>query len=339
MEKIKILGDPNNKKFCSSDVIISSLNNAAKKLDIYNDKARRIVYDCVGNHHGHNPHAIIIVYEMIFPRFILENSYPKPIFGVSRDNLNFILESGYPAALSAYFPLGVDAQIWKYREKKPTDKFTLLGVGESNSRGGLELVVESFCEEFQNEKSIKLYLRDRGACARFKAWVQNKALQYSVEILHDDRDLEDFEEEKNIYYSADAAICLNKSSTWNLRTIECMSSGTPLIVIPYAGPRDYTVDRLSALHVDFCLEFFTENDIIQADQIGLRNHLFHPSYCVKPPKWSIPKKQSVKEKMREMLEDKALRDRISKLGSVEAQKFTWENSVSRLQILMNSVTL
>lgn len=338
MKKIKILGDPNNQKFCSSDVIISNLNNAAKKLDIYSDDEYRVVYDCVGNHHGHNPDAMIIVYEMIFPRFILENSYPRPIFGVSRDNLNFILESGYPAGLSGYFPLGVNAQIWKYREKKTTDKFVLLGVGEANSRGGLELIVESFCEEFQNEKSIKLYLRDRTAHPTFKAWVQSKAFQYGVEILHDDRHLEDFEEEKKIYYSADAAICLNKSSTWNLRAIECMSSGTPLIVIPYSGPRDYTVDRLSALHVDFSLEFFTENDIIKADRIGLRNHLFHPSYCVKPPKWSIPKKQSVREKMREILEDKTLRDKISRLGSVEAQKFTWESGVSILQTLVDNMT-
>lgn len=336
-KNIQVLGDPNNKKFCSSDIIISNLNKAAKKIGIYSEDGYKIVYDCIGNHHGHNPDAMIIVYEMIFPHFILTNSYPRPIFGVSRDNLQFILDSGYPSKLADYFHLGVDSKIWSFKEKKSKEKFTFLGIGESNSRGGLELVVQSFCKEFRNSKSIILYIRDRSAHPTFKAWVQSKASEYQVEIVHDDRHLEDFEEEKNIYYNSDAAICLNKTSTWNLRTIECMSSGTPLVVIPYSGPRDYTTDKFSALHVNYSLEFFTENDINQLDSIGLRNHLFHPSSCAKLPKWSMPNEDSARKKMREIVEDKSLRERISYFGSIEAQKFTWEKSAINLHYSINNI--
>ena len=337
MKKIKILGDPTNKKFRSSDIIISNLNDSAKKLGIYSEDGYKIVYDCIGNKHGYNPDAMIIVYELIFPHFILNNVHPIPILGVSRDNLNFILESGYPSELCDYFHLGVDSNIWEYKKKLKKDKFVLLGIGESNSRGGLELVVENFCEEFKNSKSISLYLRDREASQTFKSWVAQKSLEYNVEIVHDDRHLESFENEKEIYYNADAAICLNKTSTWNLRTIECMSTGTPLIVIPYAGPRDYTIDNFSAINVDFTLEPFQHSDIHYLNTLGIRNHLFDPSMYPKQPYWAIPNKQSVRQAMRRILEDDGLREKISLYGSKCAQKFTWEKSAINLYTIINSI--
>jgi len=337
MKSIKVLGDPSNQKFRSSDIIISNINNAAKKLGIYSEDGYKIVYDCIGNKHGHNPDAMIIVYELIFPHFIFNNLYPMPILGVSRDNLNFILEAGYPSNLCDYFHLGVDSNVWEYKKKIKKDKFVLLGIGESNSRGGLELVVENFCEEFKNSKSIVLYLRDREASETFKSWVVNKSMEYNVEIIHDDRHLENFENEKEIYYNADAAICLNKTSTWNLRTIESMSTGTPLIVIPYAGPRDYTIDNFSAINVDFTLEPFQDSDVNYLNTIGIRNHLFNPSMHPKQPYWAIPNKQSVRQAMRKVLEDDTLREKISVYGSKCAQKFTWEKSAINLYTIINSI--
>lgn len=337
MKNINIVGDPNNKPFRSSDIIISNLNKAAQKLGLYSDDGYKIVYDCIGNKHGYEPDAMIIVYELIFPHFIFNNVYPKPILGVSRDNLNFILEAGYPNDLCDYFPLGVDSKVWEYRQKSKKEKFILLGIGESNSRGGLELIVENFCEEFKNTKSIALYLRDREASETFKSWVKTKSIEYNVEIIHDDRHLENFEDEKQIYYNADAAICLNKTSTWNLRTIECMSTGTPLIVISYAGPRDYTIDNFSAINIDFTLEPFQESDISYLNSIGIRNHLFNPSMHPKQPYWAIAKKESVRQSMRRILEDNSLREKISIYGSNSAQKFTWEKSAANLYTIVNNI--
>jgi len=336
MKNIQVLGDPNNRPFGSSDIIISNLNRAAKTLGIWADDGLRVVYDCIGNQHNQRPDAMIIVYEMIFPSFILSQTYPKPMFGVSRDNLGFMLEAGYPAHLCNYFHLGVDTKIWSYREKKPNRKFTLLGIGESNSRGGLELVVQAFCAEFENE-DVRLYLRDRSASDTFKTWVQEQAKKWNVEIIHDDRYLEDFEEEKRVYYEADAAICLNKSSTWNLRTIECMATGTPLIVIPYAGPRDYSDNNLSALHVKFDLMPFRQEDIDSLGAIGLRNHLFHPSMHAKTPYWSSPDLSDVQQRMREVVENHDLRAKVGTLGAVMAGKFTWERSATMLHHLMNTI--
>lgn len=337
MKKIQVLGDPNNQKFCSSDIIISNINNAAKKLGIYSDKEYCIVYDCIGNKHGYDPDALIIVYELIFPHFIFNNVYPKPILGVSRDNLSFIRDSGYPENLSEYFHLGIDTNVWQYKEKQKSEKFTLLGIGESNSRGGLELVVQNFCEEFKNESGIRLYLRDRTASHLFKKWVQHMALSYNAEILHDDRHLENFEEEKQIYYQSDAAICLNKSSTWNLRTIECMSTGTPLIVIPYGGPRDYSENNISAYHVEYDMRFITEENLDLLQNIGLRNHLFPVSIHPKTPVWTIPRTNSVRIAMRKVVEDANLRYNIGIKGSEYIKKFSWENSAKQLQIIINKL--
>lgn len=335
MKKIQVLADPNRSKYCSTDIIVSNLNNAAKKIDVYADNEINIVYDCVGNKHGHKTDALIIVYEMVFPKFMLNSSWPKPIFGVSRDNLSFIQEAGYPEELSDYFHLGVDSKIWSYREKKKNKKFILLGIGECNTRGGLELIVSNFCFEFANSKDIILYLRDRTSSDIFKNWVINMAKKFNVEIIHDDRHLENFEEEKNIYYQSDAAICLNKSSTWNLRTIECISTGTPLIVIPYGGPRDYTEHNVSALHVEFDLEEIKNEKLFELSNLGLRNHLFDPAIHPKPPVWTIPKSNSVRRCMRNIFEDKDLREKISFQGSNNMKKFSWEESALNLYKLIN----
>jgi glycosyltransferase involved in cell wall biosynthesis len=197
--------------------------------------------------------------------------------------------------------------------------------------------VENFCEEFKNTKSVKLYIRDRESSSTFKTWIQEKAREFNVEIVHDDRHLENFEQEKDIYYEADIAICLNKTSTWNLRTIECMSTGTPLIVIPYAGPRDYTTHDFSAIHVKFNLEPFTNFDINYLNSIGLRNHLFDPSMHPKQPYWAIPVKESVRHSMRQLLDDNDLRNKISIYGSISAQKFTWEKSAISLYNIINQI--
>jgi len=334
---VKVLGDPNNAKHCSSDIIISNLNNAAKKIGIYDDNGYNIVYDCIGNSHGHNPDAFIVVYELIFPAFILNQVYPKPMFGVSRDNVEFMKQGGYPDNLCNLAHLGVDTNVWQFREKqKIQGKFRLLGIGESNTRGGLELVVRNFCEEFANSNSVELYLRDRNAAPIFKQWVQQQANIHNVTIIHDDRHLENFEEEKDIFYSADAAICLNKSSTWNLRTIESMSTGTPLIVIPYAGPRDYSIDNESAIHVQYDLSDIDLNVLNSLQQIGLKNYLFNPQMHPQIPVWSMPNNDSVKEKMREVVENSDLRNKVSIGGAEYVKQFTWEKSVEKLYDTMLS---
>jgi glycosyltransferase involved in cell wall biosynthesis len=332
MKKIQLLADPNRTKFCSTDIIVSQLNEAAKKIGVYSDNEYSIVYDCIGQKYGYKPDAMLIVYEFVFPKFMINSAWPKPILGVSRDNLSFIRDAGYPEELSDYFPLGVDSELWRFKNKNTNnDKFILLGIGECNTRGGLDLIVSNFCLEFTNSKNIILYLRDRSASEKFKNWVKMMAEKFNVIIQHDDRHLENFEEERDIYYQADAAICLNKSSTWNLRTIECMSTGTPLIVIPYGGPRDYSTDNISAIHVEYDLSPLTLDTLQYLEyEIGLRNHLFNPNVHSKTPMWTLPKSDSIRKCMRNVFEDYSLREKISIGGAEQAKYFSWENSVLKL---------
>lgn len=334
MNKFCVKCDPNdNKEFCSSKIIINNLNKSLKLLDLYSED-NIIVYDCLGQSHGYDNKATIVVYETCFPKLIIDNCRNRPIFGVSRDNLRFILEGGYDHALCDWFPLGVNSEIWSFKEKKREKKIRILGIGESNSRGGLELIVEYFCQIFNKNNGVELYLRDRNASKEFKDWVKRMSADNNVDIVHDDRHLENFNEEKEIHQSSLFAVCLNKSSTWNLRTLECLSTGTPLVTMNYGGPKEYVIDGFNGRFVNFELVNINNYDLLKLNTIGLRNHLLPISMHPFTPYWCSPTFESFKNVILNLIENSQI-DRLSHNARIFAEKFSWEKSAHSLSYLYN----
>lgn len=334
--QFKVLGDSNNVPYCSSDIIINNLNSAAKNIDSYSDSNKRVVYDCLGKHHGQSPDAMICVFEFPFPQLIIDNLAGKPTFGVSRDNLWFLLQGGYPTNLSDYFCLGVDSKVWRYcYNPKPKDKFTFLAMGESNSRSNFEFIISLYCQTFSGDNSVRLLLRDRNATDLFKTYVKQMADNYKVEILHDDRQLNNHEEEIQIIQKADCAIFINKSSTWNLPNLQIFSCGIPTLCTSYSGTREYSIDGVSSLEIKYTLEELTDDYLMDAQSIGLKNHLFPRAFYPHPPLFVMPDPKDFKEKLIRIREDKNLRDNLSIGGRLIAEKFTWERAASNLSFLLD----
>src|SRR6185295_19166785 len=108
MVRFRILEDPVNKPRFSSNVIVSSLNEAAKEIGLYKEDGVQVKWDGVCNSHGNNVDAFLCSYEIGFPEIILNNAAQKPIIGVSLHNWSNILEGGYDPEKCGYINLGVD---------------------------------------------------------------------------------------------------------------------------------------------------------------------------------------------------------------------------------------
>lgn len=338
MNKFKVVSDPNANSFGSTDIIVKAINNAAKKLDLYSDNDKLVVYDCLGQSHGYNPDAFWVAYELSFPRFIMESCYPKTILGLSKENALFAAYGGYPIDKINYVTLGIERKNWPFIEKKKylKDKFVFTCMCESNTRSGFDILVPAFCEEFKGEKGVVLYIKDRIATDRFKAWVKEYATKYDVEIIHDDRHLENWEEQVKIFESSDVAININKSHTFGMVNLQGMSCGIPTLCQRYSGFTDYTSD-ISNVSLKFDVEELNQFKLDQLIAIGMKNHLFPINETNYPNKvfWSEVDKEDLKAKMRSIMHDESLRNTLKVMSNLVSSWFTWERSAVNMSYVLS----
>lgn len=337
MTKFKVVSDPNANSFGSTQIIIDAINGAAKKIDVYSDNDKLVVYDCLGQSHGYNPDAFWVAYELPFPRFIMESCYPKTILGLSKDNALFAAYGGYPIDKINYVTLGVDRKNWPFIENKKylKDKFVFTCMCESNTRSGFDILVPAFCEEFQNEKGIILYIKDRSATDTFKTWVKELSIKYNVEIIHDDRHLENWEDQVKIFESSDVAININRSHTFGMVNLQGMSCGIPTLCQRYSGFTDYTSD-ISNVSLKFDVVELNQLKINELTSIGMKNHLFPIDQTNYPNKvfWSEVDKKDLKLKMRHILNDKTLRSHLKIMSNLVSSWFTWERSAVNMSYVL-----
>lgn len=338
MTKFKVVSDSNADSFGSTQIIVNAINDAAKKMDLYSDKEKLVVYDCLGQSHGYNPDAFWVAYELSFPKFIIESCYPKTILGLSKENALFAAYGGYPIDKINYVTLGVDRKNWPYIEQKKymKDKFVFVCMCESNTRSGFDILVPAFCEQFANNKNVRLYIKDRKATDLFKSWVKEMALKYNVDIMHDDRHLESWEEQVKIFESADAAININRSHTFGMVNLQGMSCGLPTLCQRYSGFTDYTSD-ISNVSLKFDIVNVSPKKIEELILIGMKNFLFpinNQNHATKVF-WSEVDKKDLKEKMVMIMEDHVLRNNLKVISNLVSSWFTWERSAINMSYVLS----
>lgn len=340
MKKFKVICDPQAKEFCSTRIIVDAMNNAAKKIDVYSEDEKIIMYDCLGQAHGTNPDAFWVAYELPFPNLILRNCYPKTILGLSKDNALFAAYGGYPTDKINYVTLGVDRKNWPFIESKKymTNKFVFTSMCESNTRSGFDILIPAFCEEFQNEKGIVLYIKDRSATDVFKHWVKEMAEKHNVEIIHDDRHIENWEEQVKIFESSDVAININRSHTFGMVNLQGMSCGIPTLCQRYSGFTDYTSD-ISNLCLKFDVVDLDREKIDELTNIGMKNHLLPitPHHYSNRVFWSEVSKDDLKNKMRQIKDDEKLRQNLKIISNLVASWFSWERSAANMSFVCESL--
>lgn len=328
--------DDKARPFCSTRIIVDETNEAAKRLGLYNKEDYTVMYDTLCQSHGINPFAYWCAYELTFPKFLLSSAWPRPIIGLSKENIAFAAYGGYPTSLLNYSTLGVNRKHWPLiTKKKMKDKFVFVSMCESNTRSGFDILIPAFCEQFRGNPNIILYIKDREATDTFKKYVSEQSQNASVTIIHDDRHLESFSEQVEIFESADAAICLNRSHTFGMVLMQGMSCGLPTLCQRYSGFTDYT-SHLFNLSIDFDVVPVVQNDIDGLIKIGMKNHLFPINETNYPsiPFWSCPRKEDVKIKMQMIVDDKKLRETLSNMSDLTASWFTWDRTALNMSYIL-----
>lgn len=336
MQKFNVYGDPNNKPRFSSDIIISSINNAAKKLNLYDENGLSVCYDTICNNHAKDPQAYICCYEFTPPSFILDKAAGKPIIAVSRDNAFFFAEAGYNPILINYANLGIDTSIWNYVEKKyMKDKFVVLSYTESLVRSGLEILIEGFGTYFCGNKDAVLYIKDRNATPLFESYVKERAAHYNIEIIYNNCHLETPEQEKEIFAHADCHFYLNRSTTFGMCVAQSMACGIPTVSPDYSGPREFINDKFSGLSCDYELEPITDELLNNLQSLGMRNYFFPiKQYHKNQPYWCKPKVQSVMNNLDILYKQPHMRKRLSFMGQQMASMMSWEKTATNISTIL-----
>lgn len=322
-KKFFVYGDPNNKPRFSSSVIIESINNAAKEIGLYDENGLPVVYDCVCNHHGKNPAAIIGCYEIPYPDFIIRNAQNKPLLSVSRDSMKFAIDGGYNPHLCSFINLGVDTNIWTPVKKiKNLDKFVVLSYTESLVRSGLEILIKAFTEAFRGNKDAVLHIKDRNATLEFARWVHVQASENDINIIYDNVHLDTPEKIKDLFSGVDCHVYLNRSTTWGMTVLEGIACGIPTITPLYSGPRDFITDGQNGLACDFEItKVHTEINYLQS--IGQRNFFFP---LRESDYWCRPDFNSVAYKLKLLYNNSNLRQKLAHLGPIYAKSYSWQSS-------------
>lgn len=340
MNKFKVISDKNPNSFGSTDIIVRAINKAAKKIDLYSDNDKVVMYDCLGQSHGQNPDAFWVAYELPFPKFILNSCYPKLILGLSKDNAYFAILGGYPKELVNYVNLGVDTEIWKPTNKKYLkDKFVFLTMTESNTRSGLEILIEAFCENFQNQSGVLLYLKDREPNELFKNWVKEMADKYKVEIIHDPRHLENHQEEVKLFESCDCHLYLNHTGSFNMTVMQGLACGIPTVTLRHGGLTDYISHGINAIAISYDLVEISQSYIDYLISIGMKNHLFpiNEDNHITKPFWAMPRKNEIKKCMNELVNNKNILNKLIENGIATANWFSWERSAMNMSYILNKI--
>ncbi len=336
LKKIKVLGDPNNVPFCSSQIIIDSLNQGLKNVGLYDENGEIVVYDCLSNDHGYKTNHLICAYEVALSRQIINNAKGRKLIGLSLQNQLFFTDAGYPAEKTDNLPLGVDTKIWyPILAKDIPPVFTFAMFADSNTRCDYDSLLIAFSKAFKGRKDIRLFLKDRWATNLLKDYIKALATSLDIWVDHDDTNITDKEQERRIYGDVDCHIFINRSSTFALTVMQAMAMQIPTIVSAYSGPQSYC-NELNACIAKHTLENITEYKISELIAKGYRNYLFPPNSNNYPvqPKWAIPDIESLTECLSKVYNDETYRKNIAYQGWVTAKTYTWEKSAARLSAIV-----
>lgn len=334
MKGLRVCGDPNNTKSCSSEIIISSLNQGLIKLGLYDEHGEIVVYDCLAQSHGFKTNYIICAYETSIPSPVFINAGGRHLIGVSNQNQSFFLDGGYDKELTHSMLLGVDSKLWSSKHKPKKDKFRFGMMCDSNTRADYDSLLVAFGNAFRDKKNVELYIKDRWATETFRNHVKAYAAHFGIQVILDDEHVTDKAQEVEIYNSLDCHVFLNRTSTFALTVAQGMAMQIPTVVISYSGPRDYC-NELNSCLVPFALKEVTPFKIMNLEARGYRNYLMtNPSLFQSPPLWAEPM-PGVQDLLLKIYEDRGYREKIAYNGRATVESLTWDRAALNLAWIVN----
>jgi len=198
----------------------------------------------------------------------------------------------------------------------PLRAFSFLYVFGFDFRKGADLLIEAFCRTFEPEEDVSLVIKvyvhsgyeSSFAMSVIRSYVPAERLHSQIVVIvepFDDRQLED------LYQTCDAYVSVDRAG-WGMPAMEMMALGKPTIGLDWGGYTEFMNERNSVL-------IETEPVLVPVDP---RLQSERPDYYG-GHLWCDIKPDKIGRAMRELLEDRAKRQRIGKKAAFDVH---FENS-------------
>ena len=188
----------------------------------------------------------------------------------SHFNIDTFTRAGVDAAKLATIPYGIDTSQYTPSGMERTERpFTFLYVCAFNWRKGLDLLLESFLNEFHRGEArlvMRVYSEGyQGVAADEVERVLYESVDGRVEKAVDERpevriitQAQSFADLKLLYESADLYISTDRANGWGVPCQEAMALGVPAATIDWSGSTEF-------MHEDNSVLIHPEDELVPVD--------------------------------------------------------------------------
>jgi glycosyltransferase involved in cell wall biosynthesis len=251
---------------------------------------------------------------------------------VSQYSKNVLIKAGCPADKVSVMPLGFNpliSQLYVPRpQKTQKDVKSILHMTNSFDlyRFGTDLALQAFCEEFKNDSTVELIIKDGGKNPDVivehivnieKQFGKLKPKILIVPKFYNKVELAD------LYLSADAFLAPFRGEGFAIKILDAFAAGLPVAMTMYGGPTEYA-------NADNCYPI--AYDLIPVGKCYDTQSL----KITNAPHWAEPNVQSVREQLRKIVED-PMRFRVGQKARETADLFNWEAAAQKLLKLMREL--
>ena len=229
-------------------------------------------------------------------------------------------------------PLGVDPNIFKCipeernsRPKWTKDATVFINIGKWEKRKGHEELLEAFCSAFVDEDNVELWMINDNP------FIGSENLQWRKKYVSSSMGrhvkffprLEKHEHIAKIFNHVDCGVFPSHAEGWNLEILELMACGASIIATDYSG------------HCDF----LTDENSHKIDATG-KEPAVDGKWFNGQGNWCTYDVAQLVEKFKKVHRVKQeFPTQLNQFGIETAAKFTWENSVKKLESILEPVCI
>ena len=254
------------------------------------------------------------------------------ILAVSAYSKNVLVKAGCPAQKVSVIPLGFNpliSQLYAPKpQKTPKDKKYILHMTNSFDlyRFGTDLAIKAFYQEFKDDTNVELIIKDGGKnpdviiehlintekeFGKLKSKIQVRPKFCTKAELAD------------LYLSADAFLAPFRGEGFAIKILDAFAAGLPVAMTMYGGPTDYAN---TANCYPIACDLIPVGECYDTQYLKIRNS----------PHWAEPNLQSVREQLRNIVED-PMRFQVAQKARETADLFNWEAAGKKLLRLMREL--
>ncbi|MDN4523627.1 glycosyltransferase family 4 protein [Fictibacillus fluitans] len=244
-------------------------------------------------------------------------------------NYHTYTNAGVDKHIVKVVPYGIDVKFYNPCLYKPfkfpfqAKPFVFLYCAQMDYRKGFDLLIKSFCEEFNDCEEVSLFIKtyvhesiDIDAEAIIKSYIPKKE---NVPCIHVYNKKMPQKELLSLYTSSNCYISTDRACGWGMPQMEMMALGKPVISINWGGSTEFICDKN-------CFLIQPENEL---EPVDIQLMLTRPSLYL-GHQWAKVKEEGVRKVMREAYENEKKRAQIAQIGKEQIlNKYSIE-SVSRI---------